>query len=86
MKRVTRGNASCTAQEPSAVYQALQGWSAVGLHGHGGCPLQRYSAAGHYRDTVRLGQLVVGHCRDAIWVGTAVRLRAEGDENLDFKI
>ena len=59
---------------------------------------QGYSAVGHCGDTWRGGAagilggwalqgcLVVGHCRDALRLGTAVRLRAEGEDNIDFKI
>ena len=31
------------------------------------------------------GYLVVGHCRDTLRLGTAVRLRTEGKDNIDFE-
>ena len=69
---------------------ALQGYSAVGHCG--------YSAVGHCRDTWWLdtagilrgwalqGYFVVGHCRNTLPLSTAVRLLAEGEDNIDFKI
>ena len=52
---------------------ALQGYVAMGTAGIlGGWALQ--------------GHLVVGHCKDALRLGSAVRLRAEGEDNIDFII
>ena len=39
-------------------------------------------AFGGWATAGRLG----GHYRDALRLGTAVRLRAEGEDNMDFKI
>ena len=65
-----------------------------------GWALQGYSASGHRRDTLLLraaGILggwtlqgysavgtALGHCRDTLPLSTAVRLRAVGEDNIDF--
>ena len=54
---------------------ALQGYSAVGL-----------STAGILRGWVLQGYFEVGLCRDTFPSSTPVRLRAGGEDNLDFKI
>ena len=60
--------------------------------------LKGYSAVGHCRDTWWLGTSgilcgwalhgysAVGHCRNTLSLSTAGRLRAEGENNIDFKI
>ena len=74
---------------------ALQGYFAVGhckdtwwLGSAGticGWARQGQSAVGPCRDSWWLGT-AVGHRRDALQVGTAVRLWPEGGDNIDFKI
>ena len=60
--------------------------------------MRGYLAVGHCRDTWWLGTAgilcgwalqgysAVGHCRNTLPLSTAVRLRAEGGDNIDFKI
>ena len=62
----------------------------------GGRALQGYLVVGHCRDTwwwgtagilggwALQGYSAVGNCRDTLPLRTAVRLRAEGEDNLDF--
>ena len=64
-----------------------------------GWALQGYSAVGPCRDTLQLGTAgilaggwalqrysVVGHCKNTWPLSTAVRLLAEGEDNIDFEI
>ena len=64
-----------------------------------GWALQGYSAVGHCRDTLRLGTArilggwalqdhsaaAVGDCMDTLPLSTAVKPRAEGEDNVDYK-
>ena len=67
----------------------------------GGLGARALQSAGILCGWALQGYLVVGHCKDTLWFGTAgigralrgcsamgaaVRLRAEGEDNIDFQI
>ena len=51
-----------------------------------GWALQGYVVAGILGGWALQGYSVVGHCRNTWPLSTAVRLLAEGEDNIDFKI
>ena len=73
--------------------EILQGWALQGylVVGHcrvvGGCrDIWWLGTAGTLCGGALHGHLVVGRCRDSLRLGTAVRLRVEGEDNIDFEI
>ena len=73
----------------------LGGWTLQGhlVVGHcrdtwwlGAAGTLRLGTAGTLGGWGTAGMLCGGPCRDALRLGTAVRLQAEGEDNMDFKI